>query len=137
MGLVKTALTLSNMTNPSKTTIETALVDTGALMLGLPIWVAEELGFDLDEYPKKIVILADGSKQTVPYVAPVRVSFHENRTATCGAIVMGDEVILGAIPMEEMDVLVHPTKQALIPNPDNPNFPVLTMKGHKVEYQNY
>ncbi len=132
MGLVRAAITLTNYSNRSKTTLETALVDTGAIMLTMPEWIAEELGFDLKENPQKTITLADGSQKNVPYVAPVLVSFSENRTSVCGALVMGEEVLLGAIPMEEMDVLVHPTKQVLIPNPDSPNYPSLTMKGFRL-----
>jgi len=36
-------------------------------------------------------------------------------------LVFGDEVFLGAVPMEDMDVLVSPAKQALIVNPESPN----------------
>jgi hypothetical protein len=38
-------------------------------------------------------------------------------------MVMGDTVLLGAIPMESMDVLIDPRRQILIPNPENPNIP--------------
>ncbi|MEJ7667813.1 MAG: hypothetical protein WKH97_03570 [Casimicrobiaceae bacterium] len=41
---------------------------------------------------------------------------------------MGDQVLLGAIPMETMDVIVHPRTQHLVPNPDNPNVPVSIAK---------
>ena len=36
---------------------------------------------------------------------------------------MGNEVLLGAIPMEDMDLVVHPLSRRLIPNPQNPNIP--------------
>ncbi|MFC4232893.1 hypothetical protein ACFOW1_13405 [Parasediminibacterium paludis] len=38
------------------------------------------------------------------------------------------EPLLGAIPMEEMDVLVHPTRQELLVNPAHPYYAVLKMK---------
>ena len=37
---------------------------------------------------------------------------------------MGDEVLLGAVPMEEMDVLISPRTQTLVVNPANPDGPV-------------
>ena len=48
----------------------------------------------------KEVTLADGSKTLVPYVGPVRVAF-ANRTGFVGALVLGEEVLMGAIPMED------------------------------------
>ena len=129
MRLVKSAITLTNDRQPGKSIVETALVDTGALLLTIPEWTARELGFDLNERQPKTATLADGSKITAPYVGPALVSFAENRTSLCGALVMGNEIQLGAIPMEEMDVLVHPTKQVLMPNPESPDYPIVTLKG--------
>jgi hypothetical protein len=59
-------------------------------------------------------------------VGPVNVRF-ANRMATCDAFVLpGDsEPLLGAIPMEEMDVLIHPFRQELVVNPEHPDGAVL------------
>jgi hypothetical protein len=44
-------------------------------------------------------------------------------------VLKGDaEPLLGAIPMEEMDVLVHPRRQELIVNPEHPYYAQLSMK---------
>jgi hypothetical protein len=45
-----------------------------------------------------------------------------NGKAACNAFVLpGDnEPLLGAIPMEEMDVMIHPQRQELIVNPEHP-----------------
>ena len=59
----------------------------------------------------------------VPYVGPVLIRF-ENRRCLSGALVMGDEVLLGAVPMEDMDVLVSPKTRTLVVNPAHPNGPV-------------
>jgi hypothetical protein len=41
-----------------------------------------------------------------------------------GALILGDEVLLGAVPMEDMDlVVVLPGRREVIVNPDYPNFP--------------
>ena len=34
---------------------------------------------------------------------------------------MGNTVLLGAVPMEQMDVVVDPRTRSIIPNPENPN----------------
>ena len=39
-----------------------------------------------------------------------------------------EEVLLGAIPMEEMDLLIHPSKEELIVNPEHPLKPQMTLK---------
>lgn len=41
---------------------------------------------------------------------------------TC-AVVMGDTVLLGAIPMEAMDLVIHPRTLQVVPNPESPNIP--------------
>lgn len=73
--------------------------------------------------------MADGSVVEYDVVGPVKVKF-KNRTAVCNAFVLqgNNEPLLGAIPMEEMDVLIHPVRQELLVNPDHPNYAVLKMK---------
>jgi clan AA aspartic protease len=100
-------------------------VDTGALTLCVPEHVAVQLS--LETADTREVVTADGRKQKVPYVGPVEVSF-ENRKCFVGALVIGDEVLLGAVPMEDMDVIVSPAHRKLIVNPDSPNFPQALVK---------
>lgn len=57
----------------------------------------------------------------VPYVGPIETRF-KNRIAYVGAIVTGDEVLLGAIPMEDMDLIIIPQQRLVDINPANPNF---------------
>jgi hypothetical protein len=65
--------------------------------------------------------MADGSVVEHEVVGPIIVKF-KNRTATCNALVLpGDsEPLLGAIPMEEMDVIIHPLRQEMMVNPQHP-----------------
>jgi hypothetical protein len=67
------------------------------------------------------VTLADGTRKRLPYVGPIETRF-KNRVASVGAIVMGDEVLLGAIPVEDMDLVVIPQQRRVDANPLNPNF---------------
>ena len=113
-------LTLANPRVPQCTPIEVeALADTGAVYLIIPEHVRLQLS--LDEQGQKEVTLADGSKKMAPYVGPIETRF-KNRVAFVGAIVMGDEVLLGAIPMEDMDLVVRPQDRKVEVNPRNPNF---------------
>lgn len=120
MGLSYAMLELKNPRLPNREPVRVeALADTGSVYLIVPEHV--QLQLELEEQAKKEVTLADGSKQVVPYVGPVEVRF-KNRMAFVGAIVMGDEVILGAIPMEDMDLIVLPHERRVDINPANPNF---------------
>jgi clan AA aspartic protease len=103
------------------------LVDTGAYMLSINETIQEQLQLPFLE--KRKATLADGSVDEYDVVGPVMVKF-KNRTATCNAFVLkGDkEPLFGAIPIEEMDVLVHPRRQELIVNPEHPYFAQLKMK---------
>ncbi len=104
-----------------------ALMDTGAVQMCIPQSVAAQLGFDTSEVRTVKVNLADGSIRKVPVVEPILVRF-EDRLCTTEALVLGDETLLGCIPMEAMDLLVRPRDQKLVVNPDHPNFPVLHVK---------
>lgn len=120
MGLSYCMLTLSNPRFAEHKPVEVeALADTGATYLVIPDHVRIQL--DLEETSRKEVALADGSKKMVPYVGPIETKF-KNRVAYVGAIVMGDEVLLGAIPMEDMDLVVMPQQRIVDVNPLNPNY---------------
>jgi len=41
--------------------------------------------------------------------------------ADTGALVMGDQVLFGAIPMEDMDLVVIPRSRSIDVNPASPN----------------
>ena len=103
------------------------LADSGAYMMAVNETIQEQLDLPLLEQRK--AQMADGSVVEYDVVGPVLVKF-KNRTATCNAFVLpGDtEPLLGAIPMEEMDVLIHPLRQELIVNPEHPNYAQLKMK---------
>jgi clan AA aspartic protease len=120
MGLAYARLKLGNARRPDLAAIEVdALADTGALHLCIPEHVALQL--QLDELEKREVTIADGSKRLVPYAGPIVVSFG-NRQCFAGAMVIGDQPLLGAIPMEDMDLVVLPGTRQVGINPANPNF---------------
>jgi clan AA aspartic protease len=126
MGYIKTKIEIRNPKNPKLEKIEKeALVDTGALMLCIPEHVRLQMGFE--ELEKREVTTADGKKQLVPYVGPVLVRF-ENRSCFVGALVLGDDILLGVVPMEDMDLIVSPAHKKVLVNPDSPNFPQALVK---------
>ncbi len=124
MGLVYSKIILSNPVKAELKPIEVkCLVDTGSTYLSIPQHLATQL--QLKELETREATLADGSSKTVPYAGPVKVSF-ENRSCFVGTLIFGDEVLLGAMPMEDMDLVVQPKLLKLTVNPESPNI----AKGH-------
>ncbi len=119
MGLAYAMLTLRNPRYPDLEPVQAeALADSGSVHLCVPEHVAIQLR--LEEYDRKEVTLADGSKRMVPYVGPIEIRF-KNRVGLGGALAFGDEVLLGAIPMEDMDLVIVPKERRVDVNPLNPN----------------
>ena len=54
---------------------------------------------------------------------PVEIRF-KNRIGFTGALVLGNQVLFGAIPMEDMDLIVIPSTRTLDVNPNSPNIAV-------------
>jgi clan AA aspartic protease len=96
-----------------------SVVDSGATMLAIPEFVKTQL--DLRRIDEIEAELADGSSIKLEVVGPIEVRF-ENRRTLVEALVVPDStrVLLGAIPMEGMDVLIDPKRERLIVNPDSP-----------------
>lgn len=123
MGHVTAKIRLKNPKQESLREMEVeALVDTGAITLVIPEHVALQLGIRVEEYRTREATVANGAKSKVPYVGPIEVVF-DNRSSFGGALVMGDQVLLGTIQMEDMDLVVLPAHRKLVVNPESPNFP--------------
>lgn len=126
MGYVHAEIKLKNpRLTDLKPIIVKAMVNTGALTLCIPKHIA--LQMQLETNTQREVTTADGRRQMVPYVGPIEV-FFENRNCFVGSLVLGDEVLLGAVPMEDMDLIISPAHRRLIVNPDSPNFPHALVK---------
>ena len=97
-----------------------ALVDSGAMTLTINESIARQL--ELDVLDQIEVTLADGSYRKCDIAGPVDIRF-ANRSAAIRALVLpgADEVLLGVIPLEEMDVLIDPVSQQLVVHPDRPH----------------
>jgi len=120
MGIARAKIKLENPKRSGLKAIEAdALVDTGSLFLCLPEEIRLQL--KLEATSEKEVTTADGQRRLCPYVGPVRVQFG-NRECYVGAVILGDEVLLGAVPMEDMDLVVVPSARKVVPNPLHPNF---------------
>lgn len=121
MGLVHAKVTLSNPRWPDIEPVEVeGLVDTGAVSLCIPEHLATHLQLELLEERK--VTVADGREVTCRYAGPIHVEF-QNRHCFAGALVLGTSVLLGAILLEDMDLVIDPTTRTLAVNPKSPNIP--------------
>ena len=126
MGLIHTEVRLSNPRNSRLAPLAvTALVDTGTVNLCVPEHITVQL--ELAELERREVTTADGKHALVPYVGPVQVTFG-NRSCFTGAFVLGDGVLLGAIPMADMDLVVNPRLERVTVNPESPNIPSVLVK---------
>ncbi|MCX5952443.1 MAG: clan AA aspartic protease [Cyanobacteria bacterium] len=126
MGYVQATIELSNPRQPELRPVEvSALADTGGLMLCIPEHLVLQL--QLEQESVREVTVADGRVMRVPYVGPVRVAY-QGRSCFVGALVLGDAVLLGAVPMEDMDLIVHPARQRLEADPRSPNIPHALVK---------
>jgi clan AA aspartic protease len=126
MGLIRGCVQLLNPSRPDLHPIEvSALADTGAVHLCIPEHLAIQL--HVEPLEQREVVLADGRRLTVAYVGPIEVRF-KNRRCFTGAMVLGDEVLLGTIPMEDMDLVLRPQLQSIDVNPESPNIAVSLAK---------
>jgi clan AA aspartic protease len=108
-------------------------VDSGALMMAINENIQAQLGLEVLETRR--ALLADGTFIQLPVVGPIEVRF-ENRACSVRAVVLkgNTQPLLGAIPMEDMDVLIHPAEQKLVVHPDHPYIATMAMRGFlKVE----
>ena len=126
MGLTHVELQLTNLFS-RKSMLVRALVDTGAMFLCVTQEIAVQLGFDPEEAETVRITVADGRSLKVPKIAPIRVEF-ANRSYVTEAFVIGDEPLLGVVPIEAMDLVVDPASQQLRVNPAHPNYPVFPVK---------
>ena len=102
-----------------------ALVDTGAVSLILPSFVAEQLG--LARPFKQVAEYADGRREEVDVTEPVLLEIL-GRSTHEEALILGDEVILGQTTLEKTDLHVDCREQRLFPNPAHPDQPVQKVK---------
>ncbi|KAM3103526.1 retroviral-like aspartic protease family protein [Phormidesmis sp. 146-12] len=102
-----------------------ALVDTGAVMLVIPQKVAEQLGLRIRG--QQLARFANGSEELVGVTESIIVECEGRKTAD-EALVVGDEILIGQVILEKLDLLPDCKNQRLIPNPANPDYPVAIIK---------
>jgi clan AA aspartic protease len=95
-----------------------ALVNTGAFSSVIPANVMKQLG--LLTSGQRVAEYADGRNDVVKLTEPITFSIF-GRETTEGAMILGDEVIIGQTILEVLDLQVDSRNQKLIPNPAHPD----------------
>ena len=95
------------------------LVDSGCGTLAINGNIRTQLG--LRTRQERTMQMADESVVTLDVVGPVEIRFENRRSILEAVVLPGDaEPLLGAIPMQDMDVLIDPHRHRLIVNPEHP-----------------
>ena len=102
-----------------------ALVDTGAVSSVIPANIMQILG--LLSRGERVAEYADGRKDIVKLTEPIIFDINGRATEE-GAMVLGDEVLIGQTILEVLDLQVDCRNQKLIPNPAHPDQPVVKIK---------
>ncbi|GHU28853.1 hypothetical protein FACS1894164_21190 [Spirochaetia bacterium] len=123
MGIVYTDITLKNAEDEGaverglikekdvRETTVMAMVDTGSGTLAITEALCEKLGLRIIGLREATVV---GGKIVCKRTSPVTI-YWKDRSSTCNALVVPGEgsVLLGAIPLEDMDLVVNPVKQVV------------------------
>jgi clan AA aspartic protease len=140
MGLVKSTIELINLSDKHlaeaghlkpeqvRRMPVSVMVDSGAVMLAINETIKNQLGLTVNEIES--FSLADGQVVQLEVVGSLEIRF-KNRWCVTNAIVLkGDtEPLLGAVPMELMDLVISPFDQTLEVNPKHPIKPQHILAG--------
>jgi clan AA aspartic protease len=124
MGTVYAELTLRNLEdvilakqgflkpkNIRSTTV-TAIVDTGAYSLMIDEQTMQKLG--LEKTGEQRIRIANGERVLCPVTTPVEINWKDRQSVMRVTVVPGlPHVLLGLLPLEEMDLIVHPNRHEL------------------------
>ncbi|MDR0561080.1 MAG: hypothetical protein LBG73_00125 [Spirochaetaceae bacterium] len=125
MGITREEITLTNegdlaaaargyiTKKEARSVTVTAIADTGALRLVMPESLRKKLGLEILKTAP--AALADGEKLEIGLTEGVEVRW-KDRIITCDAWIVPNDcsVLLGAIPMEGLDVMGDPVNQRLV-----------------------
>jgi clan AA aspartic protease len=124
MGITYTEITLKNSGDVDKAedalikeqdirqvTVQ-AMVDTGAGTLVIPETVCKQLGLRIQGLRSATIV--GGGKTFCKRTSPV-IIYWKDRSTACNALVVPGEtnILLGAIPLEDLDLIVNPVKQVV------------------------
>jgi clan AA aspartic protease len=89
------------------------MVDTGAGTLVITEKVRSQLGLNI--MSKKLVSMANNAGETVQITEGVEIIWKNRKTLCRAWVIPGDgEILLGTIPLEDMDLMVNPSNRELV-----------------------
>jgi clan AA aspartic protease len=125
MGTVYAELTLKNewdvgqaaggfiKEDEIRTTKVTAIVDTGSYSLMIDEQTMQKLG--LGTTGEQRIRIANGERVACPVTTPVEINWKDRQSVMRVIVVPGlPHVLLGLLPLEEMDLIVHPHRHELV-----------------------
>ena len=125
MGTVHAEITLKNTVDAAnaragnikeqdiRSVTVTALVDTGAMYLGITEELYQKLG--LSKMGERVFRTASGQRLACKVTEPVDIHWKDRSSSQRAVVIPGAEtVLLGAIPLEDMDLMVNPVAQELV-----------------------
>lgn len=137
MGEIKVSLKLTNPFDEERvtegqlsesevrSTIVSAVVDTGAVRSVIPQNILDTLGIRVRS--TGIAEYADGRRESVGVTSPIVFELL-GRSTTDDAFVLGDEVLIGQTILEKLDLLADCANQRLVPNPEHPTQPICKIR---------
>ncbi len=103
------------------------LVDSGSVYMCINETVQQQLQLSVIE--KRTGQLADGRIVEYDVVGPIEVHFKNRRCVVDAMLIPGNyELLLGAIPLENMDVVIDTYRSELIVNPEHPDMAQMSLK---------
>lgn len=103
------------------------MADSGAIRLTINESIRSQLG--LRTRAAMDVLLADGTKRKLDVAGPIRIKFKERDCITDAFVLPNnEEPLLGAVPLELMDLIIIPSAQKLDYNPIHPDGPLYSLK---------
>ena len=103
------------------------MIDTGAIRMAINEEIKESLG--LKKGILMNVAMADGSIRPIELVGGIKVRFGDRTCYTDAFVLPGNtEPLLGAIPLEGMDLVVIPSENKLEYNPKHPDGALFSLK---------
>ena len=139
MGVTFTMVKVSNIIAGSEEVELRVKVDSRATMLVIPRWIQENLNFPIIR--KRQVKYANEKTETKDVVYGVEVEVCGRKTVTTAVVEPQKKYgLLGAIVMEELDLIVAPRELTLYPNPRSPDMPMAEIESDGIccvkQYQN-
>jgi len=96
-----------------RTVTVTAIVDTGSYSLMIDEQTAQKLG--LGKTGEQRIRIANGERIVCPVTTPVEINWKDRQSVMRVITVPGlPQILLGLLPLEEMDLIVHPNKHELV-----------------------